>query len=386
MNPHRGTRVSAADLLKGVAAWCMPIAAAQRCAPPRHQIVSDTLAEHTDMQGAPRTAASERAGLDETAIRRNERYRRPERGHRTAAPGFWRRLPGPVTQPPPQQPPPWRRARRSSSTRARRRARRPDAGPVPAGESLRGPVRAERAHALCDASAGHANATAATESSSSEEEDDEEDEHDDFPTGATPPSRHASVLRCTPKYDSSKWRVRPRERQQLAPLACALTGQRSSGVPLGARWGAVGQPSAAPIARQNLATMGVEDRNRPASRPWKGMWWLRRVGGSREELDGNARRPLFFETARRADGVGAARRWRRSVTYDATPRRRDQEGGDAIDARGCDARHDADATPSHRKRGARHASPRHSHHAGHGQTGRRATRPAPTMCTLRPRR
>ena len=28
------------------------------------------------------------------------------------------------------------------------------------------------------------------------------------------------------------------------------------------RWGAVGQPSAAPIARQNLATMGVEDRNR----------------------------------------------------------------------------------------------------------------------------
>jgi hypothetical protein len=40
---------------------------------------------------------------------------------------------------------------------------------------------------------------------------------------------------------------------ELAPLACALTGQRSSGAPLGGnRWGAVGQPSAAPIARQNL--------------------------------------------------------------------------------------------------------------------------------------
>ena len=105
------------------------------------------------------------------------------------------------------------------------------------------------------------------ESSSSEEEeedDEEEDEHDDFLTGATPPSSpRASAVRHVKirlKIDGASVQENGNE---LAPLPCALTGQRSSGAPLGGnRWGAVGQPSAAPIARQNLASMGVEDRNR----------------------------------------------------------------------------------------------------------------------------
>ena len=101
-------------------------------------------------------------------------------------------------------------------------------------------------------------------SSSEEEEDDEEDEHDDFLTGATPPSSpRASATRHVKirlKIDGASVQENGNE---LAPLPCALTGQRSSGAPLGGnRWGAVGQPSAAPIARQNLATMGVEERNK----------------------------------------------------------------------------------------------------------------------------
>ena len=101
-------------------------------------------------------------------------------------------------------------------------------------------------------------------SSEDEEDDDEEDEHDDFLTGATPPSSpRASATRHVKirlKVNGSSVQENGNE---LAPLPCALTGQRSSGAPLGGnRWGAVGQPSAAPIARQNLATMGVEDRNK----------------------------------------------------------------------------------------------------------------------------
>ena len=101
-------------------------------------------------------------------------------------------------------------------------------------------------------------------SSSEEEDDDEEDEHDDFLTGATPPSSpRASAVR----HVKIRLKVNGASVQEngnaLAPLACALTGQRSSGAPLGGnRWGAVGQPSAAPIARQNLATMGVAERNK----------------------------------------------------------------------------------------------------------------------------
>ena len=101
-------------------------------------------------------------------------------------------------------------------------------------------------------------------SSSEEEDDDEEDEHDDFLTGATPPSSpRASAVR----HVKIRLKVNGASVQEngndLAPLACALTGQRSSGAPLGGnRWGAVGQPSAAPIARQNLASMGVAERNK----------------------------------------------------------------------------------------------------------------------------
>ena len=91
-------------------------------------------------------------------------------------------------------------------------------------------------------------------SSSEEEEDDEEDEHDDFLTGATPPSSpRASATRHVKIRLKVNGASVQENGNELAPLACALTGQRSSGAPLGGnRWGAVGQPSAAPIARQNL--------------------------------------------------------------------------------------------------------------------------------------
>ena len=121
-------------------------------------------------------------------------------------------------------------------------------------------------------------------SSSEEEEDDEEDEHDDFLTGATPPSSpRASATRHVKirlKIDGASVQENGSE---LAPLACALTGQRSSGAPLGGnRWGAVGQPSAAPIARQNLVL---------TQRPF----------------------PKFSELQVRVDGVGATSRHRDAV-------------------------------------------------------------------------
>ena len=101
-------------------------------------------------------------------------------------------------------------------------------------------------------------------SSSEDEDDDEEDEHDDFLTGATPPSSpRASAVRHVKIRLKVNGASVQENGNELAPLPCALTGQRSSGAPLGGnRWGAVGQPSAAPIARQNLATMAVAERNR----------------------------------------------------------------------------------------------------------------------------
>ena len=91
-------------------------------------------------------------------------------------------------------------------------------------------------------------------SSEEEEEDDEEDEHDDFLTGATPPSSpRASATRHVKIRLKVNGASVQENGNELTPLPCALTGQRSSGAPLGGnRWGAVGQPSAAPIARQNL--------------------------------------------------------------------------------------------------------------------------------------
>ena len=157
------------------------------------------------------------------------------------------------------------------------------------------------------------------ESSSSEEEDDEEDEHDDFLTGATPPSSpRASATRHVKirlKVNGSSVQENGNE---LAPLPCALTGQRSSGAPLGGnRWGAVGQPSAAPIARQNLATMGVAERNKACVEALER--YVVACGGSADLVKNwtVTRGVLFFETASsiasisspcRVDGVAAGHR------------------------------------------------------------------------------
>ena len=200
-------------------------------------------------------------------------------------------------------------------------------------------------------------------SSSEEEEDDEEDEHDDFLTGATPPSspRAASTrhVKIRLKIDGASVQENGNE---LAPLACALTGQRSSGAPLGGnRWGAVGQPSAAPIARQNLAT---------GSGPEQGV-----LRGSADVVacgDGvpvrKARRARLFERRGGSRRRRRARRWRRGP-------------------RTCHARQIGKETPSAGRRPRRHR-PTPSHREGftpsprpipaaRSKRGRRATRPAP---------
>ena len=72
-------------------------------------------------------------------------------------------------------------------------------------------------------------------------------------TRAPPPERATRQLKIRLKIGGAFVQEGGAE---LVPLPCALTGARATGAPLGGnRWGAVGQPSAAPIASGGLKAL-----------------------------------------------------------------------------------------------------------------------------------
>ena len=187
----------------------------------------------------------------------------PPRGPPAAEPAPpWANLTAPAAQnPPPQPPPPW------ATAAAPPYAVYPHPGQVPLMQLPPGyppPLQFVAGHPqpLLWAIPPPLAIPPPVEESSSDEEDEVDD--DFLASGALPPATpRASVTRHVKvrlKIDGSSVQENDNE---LLPIPCALTGSRVTGAPLGGnRWGAIGQPAAAPIARQNLASMDTSERNK----------------------------------------------------------------------------------------------------------------------------